>query len=166
MAAGDTLATFIPESNVPPAAGTLMVLAVRNGHLVLEATQATQDCAAFAFVMPRNYGGGGFTVYVTWASKTVTVGTIGFDITFERDSGVSGDDITADHWQTAQPITAVTVPASSGLLAQSSVAIAAGATTTASIAAGDAARMRVRRLSSDTAAGVSQILGIEIRETP
>lgn len=166
MAAGDTLCVFTPESNVPPAAGTLMTFGLRNGHLVLEATAAAQDCAAFAGVIPNNYVGlTGITARLTWATKTAAVGTVGWDVTFERDSGASGDDITADHWQTPQVITAVTVPASSGLLVLGSVACAAGAAGTASVAAGDAFRLRVRRLSTDTAVGSAQLLSVELRET-
>lgn len=166
MAAGDTLILFTPESHVPPAAGTLMTFGVRNGHLVLEASAAAADCAVFAGIIPHNYiGTTGITALLTWAAKTAAVGTIGWDVTFERNSGASGDDITADHWQTAQPIPAVTVPAASGLLAQGSVACAAGAAGTASVAAGDAFRVRIRRLNTDTAAGFAQLLAVELRET-
>ena len=166
MASGDTLAVFTPSANVAPITGTAMVFNLRNGHLVLEATNGTSDGATFASVMPHNYTAAvGITALVTWISKTVTSGTIGWDITFERNSGVSGDDVAADHWATAQTITAVAVPGSSGLLSSTNVAIAAGATGTANIVAGDAYRLRARRLAGDTAAGVAQILAIELRET-
>ncbi len=164
MASGDTIASFTPQGNQQPASG-YMVFNLKNQHFVLEATAGATDTAVFAAVMPRNYGGGGITAYVTWASKTSTTGNMGFDVTFERDSGGSGDDIAADHWQTPQVVTAATVPATANLLAISSVAITAGLTGTASIAAGDGYRVRVRRLSTDTAAGVAEFLSLELKET-
>lgn len=166
MASGDTLAVFTAESSVPMITGTQMVFNLRNGHLVLEATNAVADGTTFTSVIPRNYTAAvGITAQVTWTSKTVTSGTIGWDVTFERDSGASGDDIVADHWQTAQTIIAVTVPASAGLVAISSIAIAAGTNGTASVVAGDCYRVRLRRLSSDTATGVAQFLSLELKET-
>lgn len=166
MASGDTLAVFTPECQVPLITGTLMSFNLRNGHLVLEAAAGAADGATFASVMPYNYTAAvGITARVTWASKTVTTGTMGWDVTFERDSGTSGDDIAADHWATAQAIIAITVPGTSGLMAISSIAITAGATGTASTVAGDAYRVRLRRLSTDTAAGVAQVLSLELRET-
>lgn len=162
MASGNTLAIFTPEADQPPSSG-YMSFATRNGHLVLEATAGSTDTAIFSGVMPRNYGGGGITAYVTWCAKTATTGTIGFDITFERDNDTA--DITADHWATAQTITAATVPGSTGTLKQTNVAITAGAAGTASIAAGDAFRVRVRRLSGDTATGNAQFFALELKET-
>lgn len=166
MASGDSIGIFTPDANVPMAAGTLMTFVMRNGHLLLEATAAAQDGCAFASVMPQNYGGAtGITADVTWCAKTANAGTGGWDITFERNSGTSGDDITSDHWQTAQTIAAITVPGTAGILTISSVAIAAGAAGTASIVAGDAYRVRVRRLNSDSAVGPLQLLALHLKET-
>lgn len=163
MASGDTLAVFGPESNQPPSSG-YMTFNVRNGHLVLEATAGSTDTAIFAGVMPRNYAGGGITAYATWLAKTATTGTIGWDVTFERDNAAN-HDLDADAWATAQNITAATVDGTSGKTTVTNVAIAAGAAGTDSVAAGDAFRIRVRNLAAGTATGNNQLLTIELKET-
>ncbi len=162
-ASGDTLAVFTPAANQPPSSG-YMTFNVRNGHLVLEATAGSTDTAIFCGIMPRNYGGGGLTVYVSWMAKTATTGTIGWDVTFERDNAAN-HDLDSDAWATAQNITAATVDATSGKVTTTNVAITAGSTGTDSIAAGDPYRMRVRNLAAGTATGGNQILAIEIKET-
>ena len=163
MASGDTLAIFTPECNEPPSSG-YMVMNVRNGHLVLEATAASQDAAIFPAIMPRNYGGGGITAYISWVAKTATTGTIGWDVTFEDDNA-NNHDLDADAWATAQTVTAAAVNGTSGKVSTTNVAIAAGATGTDSVAAGDPFRIRVRNLAAGTATGNNQILAIELKET-
>lgn len=152
---------FTPGANEPPSSG-YMTLNVRNGHLVLEATAGNTDTAIFSGVIPWTYAGGNLTVYLEWMAKTATSGTIGWDVTFERNNGAV--DLTADHWATAQAITAATVPGSAGTNKITSVAITAGAAGTASLAAGDPFRLRVRRLSSDSATGNAQLLSVSIQE--
>lgn len=163
MASGDTLYVATPESNEPPASG-YMTLAVRNGHLVLEATAGSTDTAVFTGVMPRNYAGGGITAIISWLAKTATSGTIGWDVSFERDNA-NNHDLNSDAWGTAQVVTAATTNGTSGKVTVTSVAIAAGAAGTDSVAAGDAFRIRIRRLSSDSATGSAQLLAVELKET-
>lgn len=164
MASGDTLFVGIPESNEPPSSG-YQTIKVLNGHLFLNATDGNTDAAIFKYVMPLNYAAGGVTAYVEWAavSDTNTSHTIGWDITFERDNAAV--DLTSDHWATAQTITAAVIPAAAGTSKITNVAITAGATGTASIAAGDPFRVRVRRLSSDTATGGAYFCSLMIKET-
>lgn len=164
MASGDTLAIFTPQANQPPATN-FAALVVRNGHLLLGFDTTTQQTAIFAGVMPRNYAGGGLTVYLRWMAASATSGTGGWDVTFERDAD-AGDDMDADSFATAQTVTAATVPATSGVPKVTSVAITAGAAGTDSIAAGDGFRLRVRRdVASDTAAGDLQLMDVEVKET-
>lgn len=164
MASGDTLAIFTPESNQPPATA-YAALFVRNGHLVLAFDTTTQQTAIFAGVLPRNYAGGGITAYASWMAASATSGTIGWDITFERDNAAN-HDLDADAFATAQTITAATVDATSGKVAVTNVAITAGATGTDSLAAGDAFRLRVRRdVANDSATGDAHLLNVEIKET-
>lgn len=164
MASGDTLAIFTPPHNVPPSSN-YATLNVRNGHLVLEFDDTTQESAFFAGLMPRNYAGGGITAYLHWMAKTAVALTGGWDVTFERDAD-AGDDMDADSFATAQTFTAATVPGTSGVVKVTNVAITAGAAGTDSLAAGDAFRLRVRRdVANDTAVGDLQLLAVELKET-
>lgn len=163
MASGDTLITLTPHSNQPPSSG-YMTQNVRNGHLVLEATAGSTDAAIFAGVMPRGYLGGGLTVYLAWMAKTAVVGTIGWDVSFERDNAAN-HDLDADAWATAQVVAAATVDATSGKVTVTSVAVTAGAAGTDSIAAGDPFRIRIRNLAAGTAVGGNQLLSVEVKET-
>ncbi len=163
MASGDTLAVFTPEQNEPPATvfGTLNT---RNGILVLEFDDTTQWVAIFRSVLPRNYAGGGITVYIHWMAKTATTGTIGWDVAFERDNAAN-HDLDSDAFATAQTVTAATVDGTSGKVTVTNVAISNGANLD-SVAVGDAFRVRIRRdVANDSAAGNAQILAIELKET-
>jgi len=161
---GDTVATFGPLENMPPATNYAAMF-LRNGQWVLAFDTTTQQTAIFAGKMPRNYAGGGLTVYLTWAAASATTGTIGWDVTFERRSAAN-HDMDADAWATAQTVTAATVDATCGKQSVTSVAITAGATGTDSIAAGDGFRIRIRRdVATDTAAGDAHLLDVEIKET-
>lgn len=164
LASGDTLAVFGPSGNQPPAAN-YAALFVRNGHLVLAFDTTTQQTAIFAGIMPRNYGGGGLTVYLTWMAATATSGTIGWGVTFER-MNAANHDLDADAFATEQIVTAATVDATSGKTTTTNVAITAGATGTDSVATGDPFRIRIRRdVATDTAAGDAHLVSVEIKET-
>lgn len=164
MASGDTLAIFTPLGNQPPSSN-FATFNTRNGHAVLEFDTTTQETAIFAGKMPRHYGAGGITAYLSWMAATAVTGTIGWGVTFERDAD-GGDDMDADSFATEQIATAATVPGTSGVIKVTSVAIAAGAAGTDSIAAGDDFRVRVRRdVASDSAAGDAQLLSVELKET-
>jgi hypothetical protein len=163
MASGDTLAIFGPAASQPPATN-YATFNTRNGHLVLEFDTTTQETIVFAGKMPRNYAGGNLTVYVSWMAATATTGTIGWGVTFERDNPANVD-LDADSWATEQIITAATVDAASGKVTTTNVVCTAGATGTASIAAGEDFRLRLRRdVANDTATGDAQLLSVEIKE--
>lgn len=164
MASGDTLLVFFPEHNRPPTSN-YATLDSRNGHLCLDFDDTTQEAAIFPFVMPRHYAGGGLTVYVHYAAASATTGTAGFDVTFER-VGDGQQDVDSDGFATAQTITAVTVPGTSGNVDIASVAITAGAAGTDSIAAGEYGRLRIRRdVANDTATGDVEVYAVEVKET-
>lgn len=164
MASGDTLAVFTPAMNQPPSTN-YATLNTRNGHLVLEFDTTTQETAIFHGKMPRHYSAGGITAYLTWMAASAVTGTIGWDVTFERDAD-GGSDLDADDFATAQTVTATTVPGTSGVPKITSVAITAGATGTDSVAVGDDFRLRIRRdVANDSAAGDAQLLSVELKET-
>ena len=59
MASGDTLATFFPEDNEPPASA-YATFDTRNAHPVLDFDGSTADEeAVFTGVLPRNYATAG-----------------------------------------------------------------------------------------------------------
>jgi hypothetical protein len=152
-------AALLPTSNYA-------VWEPRNNHLVLGFDDTTQWTAYFEAVMPDTYSNAtGVTVYVRWAAKTATTGTIGWDVTFERIEGAS-QDLDSDGFATAQTITAATVDGTSGNVTTTSVACAKGSTGMDSVVAGDHFRIRLRRdVANDTASGNAQVISVSIVET-
>lgn len=163
MASTNTLLTFHPYDNEPPSAN-YATLDTRNGHPCLDFDATTQETAIFTGILPRNYAGGGITVYLHWAATSATTGTIGWDVAFER-IGNGSQDIDADGFATAQTVTAATVSATSGNVSITNVAVTDGANID-SIAVGETFRLRVRRdVANDTATGDAELLGVELKET-
>lgn len=163
MATGNTLLIFTPLMNEPPASNFASI-DHRNGHPVLDFDDTTQEIAIFTGVLPRNYAGGGITVYVHFAATSATTGTIGWDVAFER-IGDSQQDIDSDGFATAQTITAATVPGTSGHVDILNVAVTDGANLD-SLAVGEAFRIRIRRdVANDTATGDAELVAVELKET-
>jgi hypothetical protein len=163
MASGNTLLQFTALHNEPPAAN-FATLDARNGHACLDFDPTTQEAAIFTGILPRNYAGGGITVYLHWAATSATSGTGGWDVAFER-IGDGQQDVDADSFATAQTVTAATVPATSGLVDITNVAVSNGANMD-SIAVGEMFRLRVRRdVANDTAAGDLELYAVELKET-
>lgn len=161
MASGATLVTWgaydqeFQGTNFAP-------LSKRNNHPILLFDTTTQEIAIFSGVLPRNYAGGGITVYVHWTATTAVTGTIGWDVAFEADVA---QDIDADGFATAKVITAATVNATSGIPSITNVAHTNGAEID-SIAVGERFRVRIRRdVATDTAAGDAEALGVELKES-
>lgn len=163
MASGDTLLVFTALANEPPASN-YATLDSRNGHFVLDFDTTTQETAIFTGVLPRNYAGGGITVYVHAMLTSATSGTLGWDVSFERMSDGS-TDLDSDSFASAQTITAATVPGTSGVVLVLNVAVSNGANMD-SIAVGESFRLRLRRdVTNDTAAGDAELIAVECRET-
>lgn len=163
MASGNTLCTFFAASNEPPTSNYATV-DTRNGHLVLDFDTTTQEAAIFTGIMPRNYAGGGVTVYIHAMLSSATTGTLGWDVSFERMSDAT-TDLDADSFATAQTVTAATVPGTSGIVLVLNVAITDGANMD-SVAAGESFRLRIRRdVSNDTASGDAELICVEVKET-
>lgn len=164
MASGATLLTFGPADAISPSSNYPQ-FTTRNNHLVLAFDTTTAETCYFEGVVPQNYGGGGITVYVTWMAQSATSGTIGWLVAFERTYDAGSTDLDADSFASDQTITAATVPGTSGVLAQSSVAVSNGANMD-SIAVGNTFRLKLTRdVSNDTATGDAQFLALELRET-
>lgn len=163
MASGNTLCKYFPADNEPPAAN-YATFDLRNGHPVLDFDATTQEAAIFTDVLPRNYSGGGITVYIHYAMTSAITGTCGWDVSFER-IGDAQQDTDSDGFATAQTVTAVTVDGTSGNVDIVNVAVSNGANMD-SIAVGESFRLRVRRdVANDTAAGDAELVAVELKET-
>jgi hypothetical protein len=163
MASGNTLAVFTALNNEPPASN-FATLDVRNNHVILDFDDTTAEYAVFRGVLPRHYASGGITVYLHWAATSAVTGTGGWTVEFER-IGDGSQDIDADGFATAQTVTAVSVPATSGNVKITNVAITDGANID-SIAVGESFRLRIKRdVATDTAVGDLELAAVELKET-
>jgi hypothetical protein len=162
MASGDVIEIFYPASNEPPTAN-YATLDTRNSHPVLDFDDTTAEFAIFTGLL-MGYAGGGITVSVGFSATSATTNTIGFTVEIER-IGDQVLDIDADSFATAQTITAVTVPSTSGLVDVVSVNISNGANMD-SLANGEQFRLRLKRdVANDTATGDAEVHWIKIVET-
>ncbi len=163
MASGDTLLIFTPLHNEPPASNPA-TFDTRNAHPVLDFDASTNEDAVFSGIMPRNYAGGGLTVYLHYAMSTAISNDIDWDAAFER-IGDQQQDIDSDGFAAVNSVDNTTVPATSGLVDIVSIAFTDGADMD-SIAVGEGFRLKVTRdAASDTATGDAELRFIEIKET-
>ncbi len=165
MASGETLATFSPLANEPPAA-TFATLDTRNSHPCLDFDDAAAtESAVFSFILPRNYAGGGITVYLHWAATTATTGNVIWQGSFERVG--TAQDTDSDGFATASSFGAAACSATSGVIVITNGAFANGAAID-SIAVGELCRFKIERLGSngsDTMSGDAELMGVELKET-
>jgi hypothetical protein len=162
MASGDLLAIFFPASNEPPTTN-YATIDTRNSHPVLDFDDTTQEAAIWTDYL-FSYSDGGITVSVGYSATSATSGTAGFTVEIER-IGDQQLDINADSFATAQTITAVTVPGTSGLVDVVSVSISNGANMD-SLADNEQFRLRLKRdVANDTAAGDIEVHWCMIKET-
>lgn len=161
MAAGNTLVTLFPGANDP--GSTTAQLDARNNHPQLNYDDTTNEDGVWTAIMPQHYSAiAGVTVITWWAAASAVAGDIDVDVAFERMTGL---DIDADSFATAQSTDNTSVPATAGQPFSVSVALTAGSQIDG-VVAGDTFRLKVTRdATSDTAAGDVSLLGVEIRET-
>ena len=163
MASGDTLLVFLPQANEPPTSN-YATLDTRNNHPVLDFDASTNEDAIFSGIMPRNYDGGGLTVYLHYAMSSATSGDVDWDVAFER-IGDQQQDIDSDGFAAANSVDNTTVPGTSGNVDIVNVTFTDGADMD-SIAVGEGFRMKVTRdATSDTASGDAELRFVEIKET-
>lgn len=163
MASGDTLAIFTPLHNEPPSSNPA-TLDIRNQHPVLDFDAATNESAVFSGVMPRNYGGGGLTVYIHYAMSSAVANTVDWDAAFER-IGDQQQDLDSDGFAAANSVDNTTVPGTSGLVDIVNISFTDGADMD-SIAVGEGYRIKVTRdATNDDAAGDAELRFVEIKET-
>lgn len=167
MASGDTLCTFFPTDNEPPSSN-YATLDTRNGHPVLDFDGATDEEAVFSGVMPRNYAGGGLTVYIHVAFTSATSGSGRLQADIERINA-SSLDIDSDSFTGTFQSAGVSAPGTSGQVVVGSIAFTSGAQMD-SLAAGEPFRLKVRR-DADGTSGTDDIttdmelVAVEIKES-
>lgn len=163
MATGDTLLELHPFNNEPPTSN-FATLDFRNLHPVLDFDATTNESAVFTAIMPRNYAGGGLTVYIHYAMTSAEANTVDWDIAFER-IGDQQQDIDSDSFAAVQSVDNTTVPGTTGLVDIVSIAFTSGAQMD-SVAVGESFRLKLTRdATSDDATGDAELVMIEIKET-
>ena len=163
MASGDTLATFVPQMNEPPAAN-FGTPDTRNAHPVLD--MAIDEIAIFSFVVPRHYGGNGITVYMHYAMASATANDIRLDTFFER-IGDQQQDLDADGFDaTGVDGADITVPGTSGLVDIINNVHSNGARID-SLAVGEGGRLKILRtaVAGTDATGDLELRFVELKET-
>jgi hypothetical protein len=164
MASGDTLLLLqpggaeLPTSNMP-------TFDKRNGNLVLDFDDTTDESCELGGFMPRHYGGGGITVTIGWMATSATSGNCIWALAFKSVSD-DADDLDTKAFAAANSVTDAAASAS-GEVAYATVTFTDGADMD-SVAAGEYFRLQVTRdadNASDTMVGDAELLFIEIKET-
>ena len=166
MASGDTLFKFIPQSNEPPAANfaTADTRNTTSPHPLLDF--AIDEIAIFSGVLPRNYAGGGVTVYLHYSMSSAVADDIKLETDFER-IGDQQQDIDSDGFTGSPQNTGdITVPGTSGLVDIVTTAHANGAEMD-SVAVGEGFRLKVKRVAATgtDASGDLELRFVEGKET-
>jgi len=164
MASGNTLLVFHPLDNEPPLTN-LATLDERNLRPVLDFDDTVDESAVFSATLPRQYGGGGITVYLHVAFTSAVANEARFDVAFER-VGAAAQDLDADGFATAKSVD-ITAPGTSGHVAIGNIAFTNGAEID-SLAAGESFRIKVTRdanHANDDATGDAELVAVELKET-
>lgn len=166
MASGNLLAVLAPQQNEPPSSA-FATLDTRNGHLVLDFDDTTDESAIFRFAVPDSYSGGGFTVKVLWSATSAITGTISLDVAFMSVTD-DADDLDTKAFAAANNANPTTASAS-GEVDYATVTFTDGADSD-SIAAGEMAFIKITRdangtTSTDNMSGDAELHMVLIYET-
>lgn len=166
MASGDTLCFFKPQDNEPPSSN-FATLDTRNGYLVLDFDDSTDESAIFKGFMPRHYAGGGVTVTVHWMATSATTGTISLDAAFMSITD-DADDLDTKSFAAANNANPTTASAT-GEVDYATITFTDGADMD-SVAAGEVFYLKITRdangtTSTDNLSGDMELVSVEIKET-
>lgn len=147
----------MPTSNFP-------ALLITNVHPVLAFDASTDETCYWTFIAPQGITGQ-LDAYVTYMMASATSGKVDFEGSIEAVTDGDSTDLDAGtSFDTANTITAPTVPGTAGYIDQIQITL----TTKDSIAAGDLCRFRLMRDaddgSNDTATGDVYVLAVELRD--
>lgn len=162
MSSGNTLLTFSPQHNEPPASN-FATFDIRNQHPILDF--ALNEIGVFSGVLPRNYAGGGVTIYLHYAMTSAVANDIKLETYFER-IGDQQQDIDSDGFAAAQNTGDITVPGASGNVDIITTTHTNGAQMD-SLAVGEGFRLKIKRIAvaGTDASGDLELRFIEIKET-
>jgi hypothetical protein len=166
MASGETLLIFDPMNNEPPAT-LYATLDLRNSHPVLDFDGTADEEAVFTGILPRNYAGGGLTIYLHVMFTTATSGNAYWQAAIERMDDASLD-LDADSF--AAFVGAAGNPnAASGKMTLVTLTFTDGSAMD-SLVVGEMFRLKVRRdadgsVGTDDVTTDGELVGIEIKET-
>lgn len=166
MASGDSLCYFTPLSAIPPASA-FATLDTRNGYVVLDFDDSTDESIIFQGFMPLHYGGGGITVTVGWMATSATTGTISLDVAFMSVTD-DADDLDTKAFASANNANPTTASAT-GEVDYATITFTDGADMD-SVTAGEMFYMKVTRdangtTSTDNLSGDMELVFVSIKET-
>lgn len=164
MASGDSLLMFSPAAALLTAS-SIPGFDTRNGMLVLDFDDSTDEEVEFSGVMPRSYAGGGIDVVIGWAATSATSGDVVWDVSLKSVTD-DADDLDTKAFAAANSATATTASAS-GEVDYVTIAFTDGADMD-SVAAGEYFRLKLNRdanNASDTMVGDAELVFIYIEET-
>lgn len=162
MASGNTLAVFTALAGEPPASN-YATQDTRNAHPVADYDAGTIETLFFTGVLPSNYAGGGVNVDITWLATSATSGDVVWGASWEQD-GANTTDFDSDNFGTETTGTG-TANGTNGKTTLTTLAISHA--NMGSPAAGDAFRLRIRRVATDggdTMTGDAELDTVGVRE--
>lgn len=151
------LAAEFPTSNFPQ-------LLVTNARPVLAFDASTDETCYWSGIAPQGLTGT-LTAVVTYMMASATSGKVDFEVSIEAVTDGDATDLDATtSFDTANTITAPTVPGTAGYIDQFSCTL----TNADSLAAADYFRLRLMRdaddATNDTASGDCYVLAVELRD--
>jgi hypothetical protein len=156
-----TIKTFTATEGELTAASSA-ALSTRGTHNVLTFNDTTQNTAFFRLLVPdyTDFSNGVY-VGIIWAA-TASVGTVGWDVAFERCT-VDVLDLDTDNFGLPIATVPATVPGAAGVVTRSFITFTQ-AQLPSGTTSGDMLRLRVRRdVANDTAVGDALLLGVAIQ---
>ncbi len=152
-----TYAILTPMDSQPPAAN-FATLDTRNSIAVLDFDDTTAEGATWVRTIPEAASlGSGLIANIHWTATSATTGAVVWEFSIERMT----TDLDADSFDTILTGTSTT-NATTGIITVTSITL----TTIDSVTAGDAYRVKIRRLpadASDTMTGDAELVAVEIR---
>jgi len=160
MASGDSLMTFTPLDNRPPAAN-FASLDTRGEFVVLDFDDTADEAGQFYAILPSHYSGGNLIAAVTWTTSSAITGN-GL-LRVEAIRLASGANLDVPPVASDSENIALAAPATHGNL----VVFETAPLTVGGLASGEILLFVLTRLAtdaSDTLVGDVELLTVEIRE--
>lgn len=162
VASSKTLIHLRPLDYEPPDSLPAL-LDTRNSRPVLEFDSTAQWSAIWTDIIPEGTNlSSGVQVNLWWSAKTITSGTAGWDVAFER-MDVSSLDTNTDNFGSAQTVSDTEVPGTSGVMLKTSTTFSLNQLPSG-LTGGELYRLRLRRnVATDTAVGRIGLHMLEIQ---